>query len=435
MPLIGYHLQYIEKLIDLTDCRYYQTYIGVKYMLNSYRLPFKTKLKHISHMISIVLIASNTANSADINIQSPQHHTPTINSHITAPSTHIVKKLELFHDMKPNSVKFLGKFNCPSYLPEEGKRRCIDLLAYSGFVYNPHTGLMTQFGGGHSATSNNSLNYYSYNEKKWKSYYKPTPCSEMTKDNFDKFHGRWRTDNMPAARHTTDCIIANKLRNEFIILKGTGVKGNQCGFSAPEKTSIASFDIKQKKWSYTNFIPPWKPSVMTEQDPISGNILIIGKRKAWIYSPVSRIVLKEQMHKSYDINITQTLLYSNYNDRFYIIKGHHGYGLYKVKLDRKQLNISIERVHDETGILPPIRETGTYAYSGFGMDTKNHKIIGMRYGIIYAYDIPSNNWEQLTPVTTIKLGSVKANSIAYDPINNIFLIVDTNKNVIAYRYK
>ena len=56
-------------------------------------------------------------------------------------------------------------------------------------------------------------------------------------------------------------------------------------------------------------------------------------------------------------------------------------------------------------------------------------------GVIYAYDIQTKYWEKLTPKSPVELGNVKAHSIAYDPVNNILLIVDGKKNMVAYRYR
>ncbi len=359
-----------------------------------------------------------------------------------------------------NTAKDLGPYTCTD-APGEWAGKCRSVHDFSGMQYDANRHQMVVFGGGHSSTNYNAINTFSLDTLLWKEEYLPTPCSDMRPDNFDWSKGAWSLGSVPgpypvpAARHTED--LMNMAGDELILVTSVeGDGGPGClqwptygSYEIRSQNQVAHYNFRTKTWTFGAASAQTYNWPASEYDPVSNKILMFGLDGLSLYDPVTtiRTVYMDFLNGSYpatdergnplnynDADSTprynNTLVYYPPTDKFY----------YFEKFAGTIFEITLNRANPAASRIVKLTYTGAYPqYSsiGWAYDSANQMIGGGPVNnVFYAFD-PRTKTMQNKTIQGAYTGTVAFQTIAYDPINNVYVFVTgeaTTKETWAYRW-
>jgi len=192
----------------------------------------------------------------------------------------------------------LGVYHCAPLAPDEGTV-CATDADYSAMVWSNHYKKIFLKGGGHAATNKTNVKVFDPLDMAWHEPFPSTPCADLTFANLDQVHARWVSTNQPVSRHDYDLVVA--AGDKLVWFSKVQGRGLGCTHLPPvkkpgspyviAKSTIAVYSPKDGSWTYTN-IPAFGYYYAAELDPVSGKILIAGKRGLWWFDPVAERLMK-----------------------------------------------------------------------------------------------------------------------------------------------
>lgn len=359
-----------------------------------------------------------------------------------------------------NTALDLGSYKCTEI--GDGHNFCSQITDFSGMVYDGARHQMVIFGGGHASTNYDAINAFKIATLKWVEEYPPTRDNEIALSNYDAVRGAWLSGPdggpypRPAARHTLD--LMQIVGDELILL--SLVEGN--GYSKPfaaaqggykslelvSKAKICHYSFVTRQWTFTD-VQGITDMSASEVDPVTGRIVLLGQLRLSIYDPVAKTHRDYINFSTYAglahlvdesgasmpnggvLEINANLVYFPPKDRFYYFRYRDG-EVYELSLDRTDPSRSMIVKLSTKGTPPPNGEVG-YAY-----DSKDQIIGGaVVNNAFYAFDPATKTWSRAT-IEGGAPGTMKFHAIGYDPVNNVFIFLATDRGgatrTWAYRY-
>jgi len=339
----------------------------------------------------------------------------------------------LLIDLNDNTALDLGKYNCLN--PVGTDYDCTTIVDYSSFTYDSSRHQMLMFGGGHATTFRDDVDVFHFDTLSWQRAYIPTPCSEMTASNLDSDRGAWNSTNHPFSRHTYDLLAFANNTNELIMMAwGAGAGSGNCEQIKDwyPDGRVAHYDPETKKWVFgASMTNSWEQFASVEFDPQSGLIVIVDSSSIWTYDPVNKAIKKRVSHNAQNMGYANNLVYFPPNGNMYYIARGTTTKVFEVVLDRQNWGNSTVTNLNLSGNVPSSQE------SGFAFDSTNEIIGGgIRNGNFIAFDPVLKKWNEV-PMNLSGGGSNLTqyyHAIDYDPIDNVFIFIGSDKHTWAYRY-
>ncbi len=322
--------------------------------------------------------------------------TPTPNSTVS-PST-------VLKNLPANSWYKIGSFNIP-----------VNILAYSGMVYNDVNHSILLFGGGHNNYWGNEVYQFDFTTLTWNQLYQPDPCSAYTNSNYDPSRpGMLISSGRPFSRHTYDQMVFISHLNKLWIHSGFYIRDfcnpdNPPQYAGPDTWL---FDPNTKQWEYkypsTNN-PGGAYPVNSDYDPVTkkvyfrvADVLYSYTAETNTWAKVSTIPLAST--NGYDYPMT-------YDSR--------NRALVMVTDDGKVYRYYIDQNRWETKTPSPSINLHSQALAH---DPVNDRLIGYRHDTgLWAYDWNTNQWTQLTPSNPPAPQWEIGSHLIYDPVDNVFI--------------
>jgi hypothetical protein len=349
-----------------------------------------------------------------------------------------------FAGLAAESALDLGRFDCTP-VPGEGASDCQKATDYSGFVYDPHRHQMVLFGGGHATTMTDTVKVLDLaGALKWTDLYAPTPCSAMLPDNVARPNGAWVMGAMgpyprPVVSHTYDLLAVPPRLDELVVI-GRMFNGGTCSKAGNDIGGrIAHYDRAAGTWTFSseagasNDLNINIPA--SEPDPVSGQIVVLGSGGLRLYDPAMRTFtyngsVKDPAGKAFTPSGTAYANHMAYfppDDRFYWFQRGRPVEVYALTLDRANPSKSMVEKLATSG------PTSSNAEPGYDYDASN-KVIGggVNDGNFYTFDPATRTWTA-HPMNGGKPGNIAYHSIAYDPIDNVFVFITQDRHTWAYR--
>lgn len=342
-----------------------------------------------------------------------------------------------------NTALDLGKYRCDQ--PADNPGGCNAITDYGRFNYDPVAHQLLMFGGGHAGAYGNEVERFDFATLQWSATYKATLCADQTPANFDPDTASWKDNGAPLARHVWDMMTIADVagRRSLVILTSGGLGAETCNPGPaqtfpPLQTRTMWFDIEAKKWTFGRTMPDkhWYYATAGETDPVSGKQVVFGDDGVKLYDPAADSVtdLAFDPASKFDrghIGYSNNLVYYPPTDRFYYFARGEATLVFELVLDRARSSVTVSEL-TTTGA-GPTDETG-WAY-----DSKN-KVIGggIRAGVFSAFDPATRSWDRPTMKVASDGGvpdSVVFHALDYDPVDDVYVFLNTEKRTWAYRYR
>jgi len=319
----------------------------------------------------------------------------------------------------------LGKFPNQLDHPYSG-------LDYSGMCCSP-AGVLYQFGGGHVASVMGDVR--SNDGTGWKSEYPPIPWQRMRVADLDadKF---WHTPGFtvqPVAAHTYTGVIWSHAVGRMLKMPGNN-GGSPRSYAEPEMAglmlggSVGHYDPATKTWEVgakNDGIPAYLAFC---EDPVSLNILGIDQGHYVVYDPRTKKYVRNEQPVNANLTYAGALAYWPDTDTFYCFAPPPAPGgpvVSAIRVDRAN--------HYAATVSPTVfrraANVNEGVYPQYLYDPVNKVIVGCLDGdMIYGYR-PSTGWlKHPAP----GCGTVNEYHFAYDPKNRRFLVINRNKDTLAF---
>jgi hypothetical protein len=350
-------------------------------------------------------------------------------------------------NLADNTVMDLGAFTCTQ--PAGDSAGCERVTDFSGSAYDSVHNTHLMFGGGHATTFTDTLFVFSADTLTWTEQYPPTPCtSGMSSGNYDHTRAAWISGSSgpyprPISRHTYDENVVAENTGEFIVMMYPNGAGNTCpGYEVYSDARIAHFNFTTNSWSFSpNVIGDGFGGVIgvngtAEYDPVSGNVVLLGRYGLWLYNPVTKteiIALDNYNQSTFDntnMAYAAHLVYFPPNQRFY----------YFAKDGGPVYELILNRTNPSSSTVTQLTTSGTQPNGEFGYDYDTvNKVIGggVSNNTFYTFDPTTRTWSSQvmrggTP------GDMAYHALSYDRVNNVFIFIDAGtagRHTWAYRYR
>ncbi|MCW8131022.1 MAG: hypothetical protein KIS92_11790 [Planctomycetota bacterium] len=319
------------------------------------------------------------------------------------------------------------------FLAPEGEGETADgVTDYSGMTYDPHNHRILLFGGGHATTFTDAVYAFDFETLAWKALYKPTSQRFYKKENME--NGFWKAGDegglypRPVGRHTYDLLIVPDHRKEFLVLRsGCGPSSVAPGIGYFGGGGGA-YDFATGKWERYD-VPFGGYGAAAEYDPISKKIVGSSGQTVFVFDPETRAstkILNDVQDKYKFSAYSGTLVYYPPDQCMYAIPDSKG--IWKLELNREDFRKSKITAIEASGEKPKGSECA------FAYDPVTKTLVG---GVLenkfWAYDPAKNTWTS-TEIAGAKIGTMTFHCLAYDPVNNVFIII-ANRRTYAFRYK
>ena len=362
----------------------------------------------------------------------------------------------------PNTAYRLADFSCTRNAGDTSSV-CLSVGASSQFTYDPDHHKIWFFGGGHSAIFTDVMFQFDPDTLAWTEKYQPTACTEFTESNLNRATAAWISGKSgpyprPLSRHTYNGVIVpyGTGLNEVILMSRT-TGGGGCVFSNDILNDtlflagrIAHYSITNNSWSFSataqgSGAPDYGAYGYSNAfDPVSGKIIIVRDLFA-VYDPVTRVKTSYlNAHNGdfkdaqgnplqYDMSATWGhLVYFPPNDKFYYMGpkygGFSGTQVIEINFNRNNPASTTFTLLSPTGTGSPFEEPG------WDYDSVNHVIGGGLYNnVFYVFNPLTRAWSSPT-VQDGTPGTIGSHTIAYDPVNNGYVIMNTTGQIWFYRY-
>lgn len=346
-----------------------------------------------------------------------------------------------------NTVLDLGEFACTEV---SGNNDCWGVIAYGGFTYDSNHHQFLMFGGGHATTMTDTVFAFDLDKTlSWRELYQPTPCEAMTPGNLDAALGAWKSGASgpyprPLSAHIYDQIDFSPATNDFVVV-GRHFTGGYCSQVGNDVNGpVAHLNFTTQQWSFAANTP-LDSLDGTELDPVSGNLIIFGGTGLRIYNPVTKTLtvgldtyngdtLKDGKGNPVDMSnfgYANHLVYFQPTDTFYYFLRGAPVETYSLKLNRATPAASILEHVATTG------PTSPHGEPGYASDSHNQIIGGGVFdNTFYAFDPATSKWTS-SKVQGGTPGDQSFHAINFDPVNNVFVFIDSNRPIRtwAYRFK
>lgn len=342
-------------------------------------------------------------------------------------------------NLADNTAIDLGKFSCT--VPKGDTYPCTRVTDYSGMVYDQNHHQILMFGGGHSTTFTDSVFIFDFDSLTWKEDYPPTPCTTdyMIPANYDPMISAWKQGSAgpyprPISTHSYDLLAVTTAPPELVLLKGSNGESRSCPPDPPKAYyfshhgKIAHYQLQSRTWEFSNNATGAEAGrfASAEYDPVSGTIILLGRRGLFAYDPAKRNItrIKNQVP---DLGFANELVYYPPNDRMYYFDRVKK-NVWELELDRNNLMKSTLHKLDVKGDYPDRGEPG-YAYD------KVNGIIGgaVHHNEFYIFDPRTKTWSSQV-IAGGKPGSMDFHAIVYNPVDNVFVFLAKAKTWM-YRYR
>ncbi len=347
-----------------------------------------------------------------------------------------------FDGLADNTAVNLGAFMCDG--PDDV---CANVTDFSGMAYDSAAHRMLIFGGGHSTTMTDTVFAFDLRaELTWSQLYQPTPCESMDPSNLDEALGAWISGAdgpypRPVSAHTYDFVAFDPGSRELVLL-GRMFTGGYCSGAGNDiEGPVAHFSFETDAWSFSD--DPTSAELQSdisagEYDPVAKQFVTLGASGLRAYDPATRTMTAwvEQLSAPEggpanipELTFANELIYYPPTDTFYyIIRGALMQTL-ALHIDRDDIAASTLEVIPTTG------QTSDHPEPGYDYDPVN-QIIGGGFidGRFYAFDPADAAWTEHEMLGDTA-DSVAFHTVAYDPLNNVFVYVSESAETFAYRYR